>query len=399
MEPPEIREHFNKVFTQEKYQNVLKTLNDQLPSPIPLRIAESPLFLSRDLCNRLVKAGSDIWDFILHPDFKKITEKAIPDKWRCANEADHPHIVTIDFAIGKDEDGHFIPKLIELQGFPSLHGLDLDLSEAYREHYEIPDKWTIYFNGMDKPQYLDLLKRTILGPYQPEEVVLMDVNAPEQKTAADFYFHKKYLNIPIISITDLRQEGRKLYYEQDGQRKLIKRIYNRLIFDEVDNDPDLFKKVVDFRQDLDVDWIPHPNWYYRISKWILPLLKGDCILKTYYLNDILNNLPNDLENYVLKPLFSFGGTNVCIDVTKEDIDKIDNPTNWILERKFEYQPVFKEEDSYLKAEVRLMYFWPDGDSKPTLTFTCTRLTPGKMISVGQNKHKKWAGTTVSFIQK
>ena len=399
MESPKIRRHFNERFNEETHKKFLKNLNDQLPTPIPMRLAESPLFLSNEFRDRVIAAANHIMNFIRREDFKQITEKAIPDRWRCTNENDHPHIVTMDFAITKDEQGDFAPKLIELQGFPSLHGLEIDMSESYRSVYEIPSNWTIFFNDLTKEKYIELLRKTIVGRHQPDEVVLMDVNAPQQKTASDFYFHKKYLDIPIVSLSDLKQQDKQLFYERNGQTKRIKRIYNRLIFDEVADDPNLFKNNVDIRQDLDVEWVPHPNWYFRISKWILPLLQGICVLKTFYLSEILDNLPSDLENYVLKPLFSFGGSNVHVDVTKQIIENIKDPQNWILERKTEYEPVFREDNSFLKAEIRLMFLWPDDFDDPILTTPCTRLTPAKLINVAFTKNTKWAGSSVSFIQK
>jgi hypothetical protein len=399
MEPEDIRKSYNSNFTNEKYQNFLKSVNDELPTPIGFRLAESPLFLSDDFRDRLINAGSHIIDFILRPDFKQLTEKTIPDKWRCANENTHPHIITMDFGIWKDTDGKIVPRLIELQGFPSLHAFQAFLGDAYRSNFDIPDNRTIYFNGFDETRYLNLLKEVIIGPYRPDEVVIMDVHPHNQHTAVDFYFTQKYLDLPIIAFSDLRQEGRQLFYERQGQRKLIKRIYNRLIFNEVDDDPDISKDNVDIRQDLDIEWIPHPNWYYRISKFLLPLLKGDFVLKTYYLNEIIDKIPDDLENYVLKPLFSFGGRGILIDVTKDDIEKIKDPQNWILERKIEYEPVLKVDDRNIKGEVRLMYLWPDGHERPILTTNCLRLSSGKMINSQLNKNSEWCGASIVFMPK
>ena len=398
MEPNDIRETFNSNFTNEKYQDLLTNLNNELPSPIGFRIAESPVFLTDDFRDRVINAGNDIIDFILRPDFKQMTEKSIPDRWRCANENDHPHVIMIDFAICKDIHGKIVPKLIELQGFPSVPALSAYLGDAYRTTFDIPDNWTIYFNGLDKTRYLSLLKEIIVGSHHPDEVVLMDVNPHQQHTAADFYLTQNFLSIPIVSLADLQQEGKQLFYERQGLRKLIKRIYNRLVFDEIDGEPDIFKRIVDLRQDLDVEWITHPHWFYRISKYLLPYLKGDYIPKTYFLNQISNNLPNDLENYVLKPLFSFGGKGVTVDVTKDDIQKIQVPDNWILQQKVKYEPVFRIDDHDVRGEIRLMCLWLDGSERPILTTNCMRLSCDKMINVQSNKNSVLTGASVAFMQ-
>nr|WP_295717591.1 hypothetical protein [Mucilaginibacter sp.] len=395
---PSARKTFNTGFTNEKYQQFLHKLNSGLHSPVAFRVAETPVLLTADFRDRLTAAGDDIIATILQPGFKELTERAIPDKWRVANENDHPHFIALDFGICKDEQGEIVPKLIEMQGFPSLYSFQVFMGDTYREVYDIADDQTMYFNGLDKASYLDLLKRTIIGPHQPQDVVLMDVNAPEQKTAVDFYLTQKQLGIAVISLSDLVQEGNQLFYQLNGEKKLIKRIYNRLIFDEIDGDDALFDKVVDIRQPLDVEWITHPNWFYRVSKFTMPFLSGDYIPKTQFLHK-LAQIPADLENYVLKPLFSFAGQGVIIDVTSYDISNITQPENWILQQKVNYEPVVQAPDGGVKAEIRLLYLWPNGDPKPTLAINLARLSRGKMIGVRYNKDFDWVGGTIAFMPR
>jgi hypothetical protein len=395
---PSARKIFNDNFTTEKYQHFLESLNDGLEKPIEFRVAETPVFLTDDFRDKLLAAGEDIINVILQPDFKQFTERAIPENWNVANENDHPHFIALDFGVCKDDNGQIVPKLIELQGFPSLYGFQVHLADTYRSTFGISDNWSVYFNHLDKESYLDLLKETIIGPNHPDEVVLMDVNAPEQKTAVDFYITQHYLGIPVVSLNDLIEQNGKLYYESRGSFKPIKRIYNRLIFDEIESDPNIFDKVVDIRKPLDVEWITHPNWFYRISKFTMPFLKGDYVPKTVFLNE-LHTIPGGLEKYVLKPLFSFAGQGVIIDVTEEDIENIKDPENWILQEKVNYEPVLQAPDDGVKIEIRLLYLWPDGDSKPTLAINLSRLSRGKMIGVRYNKDFDWVGGTIAFMRK
>jgi len=395
---PSTRKTYNQNFSNEKYHQLLKTLNDATPASIDFRIAETPVFLTDGFKDTLITAGDDIIKTILQPNFKQLTERSIPDKWRVANENDHPHFIALDFGVCKDAAGNIVPKLIELQGFPSLYGFQTFLSDSYKEVFELGDEWSPYFSGLDKKSYISLLKKTIIGPCQPDEVVLMDVNAFNQKTLVDFYITQQLLGTPIVSLSDLQQQGNQLFYESNGERKRIKRIYNRLIFDEIDTDPGIFKKVVDIRQPLDVEWVTHPNWFYRISKFAMPYLKGDYIPKTRFLNQ-LDNIPADLENYVMKPLFSFAGQGVIIDVTKNDIQKITDPENWILQEKVNYEPIIQAPDGGIKMEIRLLYLWPNGDEKPTLAINLARLSRGKMIGVRYNQDFDWVGGTVAFTKK
>ena len=395
---PSIRKTYNANFTTDKYKHFIGDLNEDLREPIAFRVAETPVFLTDDFRDKLIVAGDDIVKTILQPNFKELTERAVPEKWRVANENDHPHFLALDFGVCKDEAGNIVPKLIELQGFPSLYGFQVNLADKFCDNFDIPADQTIFFSGLNKETYISLLKKTIVGDNKPEEVVLMDVNAPEQKTAVDFYLTQNYIGTPVVALADLERDGDQLFYCINGEKQRIKRIYNRLIFDEIEGDPDIFNKVVDIRQPLDVEWITHPNWFYRVSKFTMPFLTGDYIPKTQFLHQ-LKQIPADLENYVLKPLFSFAGQGVIIDVTENDIKNINDPENWILQEKVNYEPVVQAPDGGVKVEIRLLYLWPGSDEKPTLAINLARLSRGKMIGVRYNQDFDWVGGTIAFMNK
>jgi hypothetical protein len=395
---PSIRKTFNQNFTEEKYADFLVDLNAGLKNPIEFRIAETPVFLTDDFRDKLIQAGDEIIATILKPGFKEQSERAIPDKWRVANENDHSHFIALDFGVCKDDAGNIVPKLIEMQGFPSLYGFQLHLAENYRHAFEVHGNQTIFFNGLSKRFYVDVIFKKILGPYLRFFVVFLFLYPPKKKTAVDFYITEGYIGTPVVSLSDLIQEGNQLFYIHKGEKKRIRRIYNRLIFDEIENDPEIFNKVVDIRQPLDVEWVAHPNWFYRISKFTMPFLHGEYIPKTQFLHEV-KQIPEDLQNYVLKPLFSFAGQGVIIDIMDGDIEKIKDPENWILQEKVNYVPVLESPDGGVKIEIRLLYLWPDGDAKPTLAINLARLSRGKMIGVRYNKDFDWVGGTVAFMHK
>ncbi|MEP6465072.1 MAG: hypothetical protein ABJB05_02150, partial [Parafilimonas sp.] len=205
--------------------------------------------------------------------------------------------------------------------------------------------------------------------------------------------------IPIVCVTELVKEGRKLFYIQNGKKTEVERIYNRVIFDDLQQQsPEIQEKGKILFEDLDVEWAPHPNWFYRISKYTLPFIKHQYIPETNFLSDV-KTIPSDLENYVLKPLFSFAGQGVVIDVTKEDIDKVKDPHNWILQRKVKYADVIKTPDENAKAEIRIFYFWKDGEARPVATQNLARISKGKMIGVRYNKDREWVGGSMIFFEK
>ncbi|NRF39068.1 hypothetical protein [Pedobacter foliorum] len=389
------RDQFNSTFSEEKYSSFLKTLESGLTN-IPFRVAETPIFIPSDLQKKLVEAGEEIIKLIKQPNFKELTKDSIPANWNVPNENEHPHFLTFDFGICKDPSGHLVPKLIEMQGFPSLYGFQPELGRIYKESYGLASGLTPFFNGINEQSYVDLLKKVVLGNYAPHQVALMDVDAPNQKTAIDFLITQKYLGIKILSLTDIFKEGDALFYEEKGEKVQLRRIYNRLIFDEVTDKTDLFIESFDPRDEIDVEWITHPNWFYRISKYTMPFLKSEFVPETHFLNT-LTEIPADLENYVLKPLFSFAGMGVIIDVTKADVTKINDPENWILQRKVVYEPVIQSPDGGVKAEIRLMYLWADGE-EPKLCINLARLSRGKMIGVRYNKDFDWVGGTVGLME-
>lgn len=389
------RSIFNHSFSEGKYRAFIAGLEKGLIK-IPFRLAETPVFIPEGLKEQLIAAGEEIISVIKRPDFKILTQGAIPAEWNVPAENDHPHFLTFDFGVCMDEHGKLVPKLIEMQGFPSLYGFQAHLGNAYKESLKLPGHLTPYFDGLQEPEYIDLLRKVIVGRHQPHEVALMDIDAPEQKTAIDFLITRNYLGIKILSLTDIFKEGKNLFYK-DGDKKIqLKRIYNRLIFDEIADQTDLFGQSFDPREPLNIEWATHPNWFYRISKYTMPFLKSTFVPETYFLNT-LPDIPPDLENYVLKPLFSFAGMGVIIDVTATDIQGIKDPENWILQKKVIYEPVIQAPDGRVKAEIRLMYLWADG-AEPQLCINLTRLSRGKMIGVRYNQDFDWVGGTIGLME-
>ena len=394
-----VRETYNQAFSPERYRAFLDKIETDLPGQLDFRVAETPVFVPNVLTNKIRQACDDIISVITRDDFKGLTENAIPEGQRVPNEDDHTQFLAVDFAVCTDENGELTPQLIELQGFPSLYGFQPYVANLFRTTYPIPDNLSHLFTVDTNTEYLERLRQMLVGDCQPEEVILLEIYPEKQKTRIDFVLTEKYTGVAAVCLTKIRKEGRALYYEKDGRQIRIKRIYNRLIFDELQNIPDL---QTDFHltDDVDVEWVGHPNWFFRISKYTLPLLKSPYIPASYYLSD-LGEYPADLENYVLKPLFSFAGSGVKLNITSADLDPIpaDQRSGYLLQRKVKYEPVIQSPDGLVKCEIRMLFIWPKGDAKPTLLTNLGRLSRGEMIGVNFNKNKDWVGGTVCFFEK
>ena len=394
---PEIRQRYNDSFTEAAYQAFVAQINEDFPNTLEFRVAETPAFIPKALTQKLVQAGEDIFDVMIQPDFKAKTERAIPADQRVPNEPDICTLLTLDFAVCKDDQGEFTPQLIEMQGFATLYGYQAYIGDLYKRFFYCPEGFNEYFHGLDREGYIAELHRLFIGDGNAENTILLEIYPEIQKTRIDFAVTKAILGIESVCLTKVRKDGRKLYYEKEGRRIDIQRIYNRVIFDDLQNYPDL---VTEFKltDDVDVEWIAHPNWFYRASKFTLPLLDSPFVPKSYFLHE-LPEYPADLENYVLKPLFSFAGSGVKLHITREDLDAISDKENFLLQRKVNYEPVVESPTGGVKLEIRLMYVWHQGEARPKLITNLSRMSKGEMIGVRFNKNFDWVGGNICFFEE
>jgi len=387
---PEIREKFNSSFKQENYNKFINNIQKFIGRDIDFRICETPLFLDTKTTDSLINAANDIADQVKQIISDDFVDIKIPEKYIVPNEGEHPLFLQIDFALTLDNNGGFLPQLIELQGFPSLYNFQAFIDQKIREYFEIPSGFFSYFNDLDYNSYIELLKTVMIGEHEPENVILLEINPKKQKTWVDFFLAEKQIGIKSICISDIIQRGNNLFYKKGNIEVPIEIIYNRVIFDELDTSS--IKPSFNFYDDLNVEWLSHPNWFFKISKNILPMIHSKYSPQSFYLNE-LNEYPENLSGYVLKPLYSFAGSGVKIDITKELLDGISNKQNYILQRKVEYAPVIKTPDGYSKIEIRMMYLWKD---KQILVNNLLRVSKGKMIGVDYNKDKTWVGANIVY---
>lgn len=396
---PSIRTAYNKAYTPEAYAAFLKDLDSAHPGAIEFRVAETPVFIPKSFTEKLLHACENIVDIITRPDFKELTARAIPEGLAVPGENEHTDCIAFDFGICENEEGELEPQLIEMQGFPTLFAYEVLLDDVFARHFPVPEGYSSYIGGYDRTSYLQLLKEVILGNHRPEEVILLELFPHQQKTRIDFYCTEDYLQVKPVCLTELIKEGDKLFYLDNGVKTQVKRIYNRIIFDDLQQQSaEVQEKGKLLFETLDVEWMPHPAWFYRISKYTLPFIDNPYVPPTVFLHE-LKEVPADLENYVLKPLFSFAGQGVVIDVTPEDITAIKDPENWILQRKVKYADVIETPDGPAKAEIRIFYFWKKGEARPVPANNLARLSKGKMIGVRYNKDKEWVGGSFCLFEQ
>ncbi len=391
---PELRQRFNRQWTPELYRKFLQALEEKAGAAPGFRCSETPLFLPKPLLDKMVRYGRELYEQLAsNADYRRASDAAIPAQFNVPNEAGHPLFIQADFGLVREADGSLEPKLVEIQGFPSIYGLQVAMAEAYGQSYSLNESvhpnLTAFLDGLDERGYVELLKRAILGGHAPEEVVLLEINPYEQKTLPDFLVTQKLLGLKIACITDVRKQGQKLYL--DGVE--IKRIYNRVIVDELvrKDIPAAFK----LTDDLDVEWAGHPNWFFRLSKFSLPWFRHVSVPETWFLSD-LKQLPENLHEYVLKPLYSFAGLGVKIGPTKDEIEMIpqDQRSGFILQRKMDFVATIDTPSGLTKTEIRIMYVRDNGELKAMTTVV--RTGRGKMMGVDFNKNLDWVGASAGF---
>ena len=394
---PPLRRQFNSAFTPAGYASLTHCVNETERWPTDFRVSETPIFLTADFAAEVALAGHQILAQLRTPEFTRHARTAIPPGLAVPNETPHPLFIQIDFAICADpaDASRLTPRLIELQGFPSLYAFQPFVMRCMRNAFPaIPADWSPFFSGLDEAAYLDLLRRAVLGSHSPEDVVLMEIDPALQKTRIDFARTERALGVRPVPVDAIRCSGGALFYRRDGQEIRIRRIYNRLIFDELLRRPDL---KLDFRlqDEVAVEWAGHPNWYFRISKHSLPFLRTEHTSAAHFADEFPPG--ESLENHVLKPLYSFAGLGVDIEPTAAKVAVLDDPHAWILQEKVTYAEFVPTVDGKRsKAEIRLMFIWPD-DGEPILANNLVRMSQGKMMGVDFNKEKTWVGSSIALL--
>jgi len=391
---PQLRAQFNDDFTPEKYAGLVRCVNETEKWPTDFRISETPIFLTRDFTDEVTSAANAIVALTRTPEFARHAALAVPNGLDVPNESAHPNFLVVDFAIC-EEGNRLVPRLIELQAFPSLFGFQLLLLSCIRKAYPaIPRNWTSSFSGIKDDAYLHLLRRTIIADSASENVVLLEIEPEKQKTRIDFAATETLLGIWPVCVTKIKKRGRQLFYDRDGREVRIERIYNRVIFDELTQRPDL-NLPFRFQDDLDVTWVGHPNWYFRISKHSLPFLKTEHTSPAFFADEF--PVSEKIDNYVLKPLYSFAGHGVEMEPTREKTAALKNPHEWILQRKVDYAAFVPTVDGQKsKAEIRMMFVWPESDRDPTLVNNLVRMSQSKMMGVDFNIDKTWVGASIAL---
>ncbi|UQA57337.1 hypothetical protein [Polyangium aurulentum] len=397
---PALRRAYNAAFSTDTYADYMHRLEKRVGCKIPFRVAETPLFLPTDLRDYLARSAREIVEQISRPAVIEKMKGAIPARLDTPGMDHLPNCVQVDFAVVRGASGQLEGRVVELQAFPSLYALMVVQSEVMadvmRSMPGLDRRWSIFFGGLDRDAFVTRFGRAVLAGEDPENVVLLDIDPPNQKTYSDFRATKELIGVDSVCPTELIREGRRLFRKVDGKLVQVRRIYNRVVFDELE----VRKIELPFRytDELDITWCSHPNWYWTWSKYTLPYIDHPAVPRARYLSDITEP-PPDLDRYVLKPLFSFAGSGVKVDVHPEDLTSVPEADRhgYLLQEKINYEPALTMPDgSGVKAEVRMMFLRAPDEAAPQLVLNLVRLSRGKMLGVDQNKDLTWVGGTVGM---
>ena len=393
---PALREEFNRNFTSAKYHNLLQSLDRISGTHIEYRVSETPCFVPKPLIDQMSEYGRDlVLQLVNNPHYRKVSAATVPPKYNVANETALPMFVAVDFGLVRGSSGELEPKLVELQAFPSLYGYQPRMAEQFIASYGLSKDLGVYLSGYDHDSYWELLDSLIVAGHDPENVILMEIDPQHQKTLPDFNITQEKLGIAVVDILTLKKRGRKLYYTKDGREIEVQRIYNRTIADELER-----KQITlpfDLRDELEVEWAGHPNWYFRISKFSIPYLQHRCVPRTWFVDEN-PVVPTDNQNYILKPLYSFAGVGIKFAPTEADIDAIPagQRHDYILQERMQFEPVIHTPHGPTQMEIRMMYVWPEG-GELTPVLPLIRMGRGMMMGVDHNKNLEWVGSSAALM--
>jgi hypothetical protein len=390
------RQAFNQAWAPAQYERLLSILAAAAGTAPTFPVAETPCFFTRAFVDDLAATGAVLIRQLMdNPAASAAADQIVPDRFTGPNEDPVPRFLQVDFGLVRTAGGRIEPRLVELQAFASLYGLQRVLAEAYRDAFALPDSLDVFLGGHTLATYEAVVGNAILGGHPPEEVVLMEIEPRRQKTWPDFAITEHLWGVRAVDTAAIRKEGRQLFYDRDGRRVPIRRIYNRVIPDELDRKG--VELPFDYRDDIDVEWAGHPAWYFRISKFSIPWLRHPCVPRTWFLHE-LDAVPEDRENFVLKPLFSFAGGGIVFAPTDADLAAIpaEERMNYILQERLAFAPVIETPHGPTQVEIRIMYVWTD-ELRPVVPLL--RLGRGQMMGVDHNKGLRWVGASAALIEE
>jgi len=395
---PELRREYNARFTEHRYRRFLERLDHRLGRPVTFRVSETPCFVPRELQVKCEEAAVALAVQAHDPGYLRASDATLRPEYTVAGQPERSLFITVDFAVTRGADGSLEPKLIEMQGFPSLMGFQLLLAELAQEHFSLPYDLS-YLNGgvASRAEYLALLHRAIVGNEDPENVALLELDPWNQKTCPDFAAMEELLGLAVVDIRSVQVIDRVAHYERGGRWVPIRRIFNRTIVDELQR-----KNVAipfGWNDPLDVTWAGHPNWYFRISKFLLPYLDHPVVPRARFLHQI-DPLPDTLEDYVLKPLYSFAGVGVVVGPTRTQIEQIPQAErhNWLLQERITYAEALETPEGGTRVELRYMLIWPDGEERPRAANGLVRMGRGSLMGVDFNSSARWIGASCNFFE-
>jgi hypothetical protein len=390
-----LRTAFNAAWTEERYQAFLDSLQSRVGVPVEFPLAETPCFFPGTLLDELAAAGEELIRQAMSGDAGTAAERIVPSRFRGPGAGARPTFLQVDFGLVRGTGGAIEPRLVELQAFPSLYAFQTALADAYAAAFELQSGLQRYLSGLNAQSYRRLMTEAIVGPHDPAEVVLMEIEPDRQKTRPDFVMTEQMWGVRSVDTAEVVKRGRQLFCRRDGAVTPIRRIYNRVIPDELERKGVMLP--FDYRDDLDVEWTGHPEWFFRISKFSIPFLRHPSVPATWFLHEV-DGLPDARERLLLKPLFSFAGGGIVFAPTDEQLAAIprDERANYILQERVLFEPVIDTPCGATQAEIRMMYVWTDA-LRPVLPLV--RMGRGKMMGVDHNKGLRWVGASAGLVQR
>lgn len=354
-------------FTQAYKEQANLTANiiaQRWPHPSTDIFLAHPILLPQHKLNTWAKVACDIADLLSNVNTHS---KGIAELNKSLH-SDTPDCFSVDFAIVK-QNGELGIKLIEAQAFPSVMSLMLDFEDIFNPKSELC--------GLNTADRRTLFESTLSQQISCKNLVMLDENITAQSSANDFMSSLHLAS--TRSILDIYQHGSEWIHWRDNGPMAVKRVYNRSIFHTLNTAQQTH--ILNLLDHKDITFFNHPAWYYKVDKASLGRIAHWSIPKTYPITSANNH---DMNNMVLKHPNGFGGKEVFISPSKEDIKQA--PIHSILQERIEYaafHPALTGDDK-LCVELRFMLLRTNNSYTP-ITTLARATVDGNLMRYRENK--------------
>lgn len=329
---------------RQKLQSAWMSAVGNPQSPLPeYCIAEAPFVMSEQLHSRLGICLAQVYHWL--------KKKLNSGHWQQDSDwpgVCYPDVLAIDVAIThepKSPDGWGV-NLVEFQAFHSVAVTVYGLHLAWTAQHS----WLQDMAPYALPQGTDDWLTQTRDWCAPAQSILLERQPLSQPTAFDLLATSRLFNLTLTEPQQLHAVNGRLYRTCENRNIEVEHILNRLILSDAPRHGEIRKLITSTK----ARWSGHPAWFGRINKGLLPEVPVPAHQRSVRA-DRWYETGLHAADLVLKSALSWGGTDVHLHVTEQQLKTLKNPEKWIVQPRFQMFPVATARDGApLYSEIRCL---------------------------------------------